>query len=359
MVITGLSGSGKSTLAFDIVFAEGQRRYMESLSAYARQFLQPLSRPEVDIVRGVPPTVAIEQRVTRGGSKSTVATVTEVYHYLRLLYAKSGVQHCPRCDLHITSQTAEQILSHIINTYHGQQISLLAPVVRGRKGFHKEVLEQAARADLTHVRVDGTIVALAEQPVLDRYREHDIDFVVATAAVSRRRQKAVQSLIDRALHLGQGACAVLTSADEEHLYSLKFFCPRCQLSFADLDPRLFSFNSRHGTCTVCHGMGTLQDFDRALLAPNLQLSLRQGALAVYNGGPFKAPHRARLLQDIAKKLRIDLDAPLATLPTRQESALWAWQQPATATLLRACCRTVAASGRATRAPASRSIWNSS
>ena len=177
VVVTGLSGSGKSTLAFDIVFAEGQRRYMESLSAYVRQFLQPFSKPDVDVIRGVPPTVAIEQRVTRGGGKSTVATVTEVYHYLRLLYAKIGVQHCPSCDLRITSQTAEQILAHVMGTYDGEQVTFLAPAVRGRKGFHKEIFAQAEKAALTQVRVDGDIVVLAERPALDRYREHDIDFV--------------------------------------------------------------------------------------------------------------------------------------------------------------------------------------
>ncbi|HEY7494960.1 MAG TPA: excinuclease ABC subunit UvrA [Candidatus Tectomicrobia bacterium] len=321
VVVTGLSGSGKSTLAFDIVFAEGQRRYMESLSAYVRQFLQPFSKPEVDIVRGVPPTVAIEQRVTRGGGKSTVATVTEVYHYLRLLYAKIGVQHCPGCDLQITSQTAEQILGHLMSTYEGEQVTFLAPMVRGRKGFHKEVFAQAEKAALTHVRVDGDLVTLAERPGLDRYREHDIDFVIGTTLVSRRRQRAVQTLLERALYLGQGACSVLAPEHAEHLYSLKFFCPRCSLSFAELDPRLFSFNSRHGACPTCTGMGVAYDFDLDLLVPDAQLSLRQGTLAVYNGGPFKERHRERLLRSATAALRIDLETPFAALRQRQRQAL--------------------------------------
>jgi excinuclease ABC subunit A len=321
VVVTGLSGSGKSTLAFDIVFAEGQRRYMESLSAYVRQFLQPFSKPEVDLIRGVPPTVAIEQRVTRGGGKSTVATVTEVYHYLRLLYAKIGVQHCPTCDLRITSQTAEQILAHLLSTYQGQQSTFLAPVIRGRKGFHKDVFTQAAKAGLTHMRVDGDMIALAELPVLDRYREHDIDFVIGSGVIASRRRRAVQALLERALHLGQGACSVLAPGQEEHLYSLKFFCPRCSLSFADLDPRLFSFNSRHGTCPTCNGMGITYDFDLDFLVPEPQLSLRQGALAVYNGGPFKQRHRERMLHHAAKALRIDLDMPFAALRQQQRQAL--------------------------------------
>jgi excinuclease ABC subunit A len=322
VVITGLSGSGKSTLAFDIVFAEGQRRYMESLSAYARQFLQPLSRPDVDIVRGVPPTVAIEQRVTRGGSKSTVATVTEVYHYLRLLYAKIGVQHCPQCDVQITSQTAEQILAHLSTTYADQEVTLLAPVVRGRKGFHKEVFAHAAKVGVTQVRLDGTVVALADRPALDRYREHDIDFVVGTTRLTRQRQRQVQALVERAVHLGSGACAVLTPGHAEHLYSLKFFCPRCNLSFAELDPRLFSFNSRHGACPGCNGMGTRNDFDVHLLLPNVRLSLRQGALALYNAGPFKARHRERLCREAATALGIDVDRPFAGVRERQRQAFW-------------------------------------
>ena len=322
VVITGLSGSGKSTLAFDIVFAEGQRRYMESLSAYARQFLQPLSRPDVDIVRGVPPTVAIEQRVTRGGSKSTVATVTEVYHYLRLLYAKIGVQHCPQCDVQITSQTAEQILAHLSTTYADQEVTVLAPIVRGRKGFHKEVFAHAAKVGVTQVRLDGTVVALAARPALDRYREHDIDFVVGTIRLTRQRRRAVQALVERAIHLGAGACAVLASGHVEHLYSLKFFCPRCNLSFAELDPRLFSFNSRHGACPGCNGMGTRNDFDVHLLMPDARLSLRQGALALYNGGPFKARHRERLCREATTALGIDVDSPFADIRERQRQAFW-------------------------------------
>ena len=236
VVVTGLSGSGKSTLAFDIVFAEGQRRYMESLSAYARQFLQPLSKPDVDSVRGVPPTVAIEQRVTRGGHNSTVATVTEVHHYLRLLYAKIGVQHCPNCDLRITSQTGEQILVRLLTDYKGEAVTLLAPAVRGRKGFHKDVLAQALRNGASEVRVDGDLMALEPLPQLDRYREHDIDVVVGAAKVGTRQRRAVQELLERALRLGQGACIALSPGHAEHLYSLKFFCPACNIGFDDLDP---------------------------------------------------------------------------------------------------------------------------
>ena len=322
VVITGLSGSGKSTLAFDIVFAEGQRRYMESLSAYARQFLQPLSKPDVDSVRGVPPTVAIEQRVTRGGHNSTVATVTEVHHYLRLLYAKIGVQHCPNCDLRITSQTGEQILVRLLTDYKGEAVTLLAPAVRGRKGFHKDVLAQALRNGASEVRIDGEVMALEPQPQLDRYREHDIDIVVGTTQVRTRQQRAVQDLLERALRPGQGACIALAPGHVEHLYSLKFFCPACNIGFDDLDPRLFSFNSRQGACPACHGAGVRDDFDPALLVPDGRLSLRQGALALYNGGPFSARHRARLLRDAERILGIDVAKPFAEVRARQRQAFW-------------------------------------
>lgn len=348
VVITGLSGSGKSTLAFDIVFAEGQRRYMESLSAYVRQFVQPLSKPDVDLVRGVPPTVAIEQQVTRGGSKSTVATVTEVYHYLRLLYAKIGVQHCPGCAQPITSQSAEQICAHLMATYAGHEATLLAPMIRGRKGFHKEVLAQAAKAGVTHLRLDGAIVSLAERPVLDRYREHDIDWVIGTVTVTRRRRQAVADLLERALHVGQGASVVLAPGHAEHLYSLKFFCPACHLSFADLDPRLFSFNSRHGACPTCTGMGTTDDFAVPLLMPEPHLSLRQGALALYQGGPFKAQHRERLWHEVAQHVHLDVDAPFAETPERLQRAFWHGTQERSGTfegILPHCRRLLARSSR--------------
>ena len=322
VVVTGLSGSGKSTLAFDIVFAEGQRRYMDSLSAYARQFLQPLSRPDVDSVRGVPPTVAIEQRVTRGGHNSTVATVTEVHHYLRLLYAKVGVQHCPNCDLRITSQTGEQILVRLLTDYRGEKVTLLAPAVRGRKGFHKEVLARALQRGAREVRVDGEVLSLEPQPQLDRYREHDIDVVVGAVRAGARQQRAAQDILERALQMGQGACIVLAPGHAEHLYSLKFFCPGCNIGFDDLDPRLFSFNSRQGACPECHGAGVLDDFDPALLVPDGSLSLRQGALALHDGGPFSERHRRRLLREAERILGMDVDQPFDSARPRQIRAFW-------------------------------------
>ncbi|MEE9147995.1 MAG: hypothetical protein V3U27_11435, partial [Candidatus Tectomicrobia bacterium] len=223
--------------------------------------------------------------------------------------------------MRITSQTAEQILGHLTSTYQGADVTFLAPVIRGRKGFHKDVFTQAEKAGMTHVRVDGDMVAVAARPTLARYREHDIDLVIGTAHINRRSQKPMQEFLQLALSLGQGACSVLAPGHDEHLYSLKFFCPRCNVSLADLDPRLFSFNSRHGACPACNGMGTAFDFDLDLLVPDPQLALRQGTIAVYNGGPFKKRHREQMLNHATEVLEIDLDAPFAALRQRSLQSL--------------------------------------
>src|SRR5207249_8740872 len=215
IVFTGLSGSGKSSLAFDVLHAEGQRRYLDSLSAYARQFLHVMAKPDVDLLLGLPPTVAIEQRLSRGGRTSTVATVTEIYHYLRLLFAKLGVQHCPACDAPIRPQTRRQILERLRAEFGGARLTLLAPVVRGRKGYHKEVLIGARKLRLKEARIDGRRLALAQVPLLDRYREHDIDLVVATLAADAA---AFEESLDRALRLGGGTVVALADGTER-LYS--------------------------------------------------------------------------------------------------------------------------------------------
>src|SRR6185369_2096262 len=209
IVLTGLSGSGKSSLAFDVLHAEGQRRYVDSLSAYARQFLHVMAKPDVDLLLGLPPTVAIEQRLSRGGRTSTVATITEIYHYLRLLYAKLGVQHCTGCDQPIRSQTRREIVSRVRRELRGQRVTLLAPVVRGRKGYHKEELAAARKLRLREARIDGRRVSLASVPLLDRYREHDIDLAVATLAVDLT---GLDDALERALRLGRGTVVALADA---------------------------------------------------------------------------------------------------------------------------------------------------
>jgi excinuclease ABC subunit A len=262
-VVTGISGSGKSTVAFDILFAEGQRRYLESLNAYARQFVQPSSRPEVDSVRGVPPTVAIEQRTSRGGRKSTVATMTEVYHFLRLLFVKMGIQYCPDCDAPIEAQSPDAIAARLLTRHRGKQLSLLAPLVVARKGYYTDLAQWAANKGFAQLRVDGEMMATEAWPRLDRFKEHTIDLPVTSLRVSTRAETALRESIDQTLALGNGVLKVLVG-DMETLYSIKRACPTCSRSFDELDPRMFSFNSKHGWCESCYGTGLkLQGFDEA------------------------------------------------------------------------------------------------
>ena len=259
--ITGVSGSGKSTLAFDIVFAEGQRRYLESLNAYARQFVQPAARPDVDAVLGIPPTVAIEQRTSRGGSKSTVATATEIHHFLRLLFAKLGSQHCPDCDRPIESQSRAAVAASVSQEFRGRTVELLAPLVIARKGYYTDLARWAARKGYSHLRVDGEHLPTSDWPRLDRYREHDIDLPLASVTVAPEHETALRTALDTTLDLGRSVAIVAevggdaTNGRRERRYSTARSCAGCGRSFDELDPRLFSFNSRHGWCSHCRGTG--------------------------------------------------------------------------------------------------------
>jgi len=270
-VVTGVSGSGKSTLAFDIVFAEGQRRYLESLNAYARQFVQPASKPDVDAIFGIPPTVAIEQRTSRGGRKSTVATLTEIYHFLRLLFVKLGTQYCPECDVAIEPQSVEAIAARILKNYKGSRIGLLAPLVVSRKGYYTDLAKWARGKGYTHLRVDGEFIPTDKWPRLDRFREHSIELPVADVRVAADNEAALRTELARALELGKGVVHVLAPLEALEqamakkdpalarmgatVFSVKRACPSCGRSFPELDPRLFSFNSKHGWCGACYGTG--------------------------------------------------------------------------------------------------------
>lgn len=286
-VITGPSGSGKSTLAFDILFAEGQRRYLESLNAYARQFVQPATRPDVDAIYGIPPTVAIEQRTSRGGRKSTVATVTEVYHFLRLLFVKLGIQHCPTCEVPIAPQNAQAMLAQMMQTYKGQQITLMAPLVQARKGVYNEIAKWAQEHGHKTLRVDGHFVATDPWPKLARYQEHHIELPLGTLNVNAKAEVELRTLLDLTLQIGKGSVVVMLGGvpnpEPVHssaknikpdmpqgippkvtlrYYSTKRACPSCARSFPELDPRLFSHNSKHGWCQTCFGVGqVLQGMD--------------------------------------------------------------------------------------------------
>ena len=255
-VITGVSGSGKSTVAFDILFSEGQRRYLESLNAYARQFVQPSSRPEVDSVAGVPPTVAIEQRTSRGGWKSTVATVTEIYHFIRLLFVRLGTQYCPDCGLPIQPQTLEEIEARVLSDYAGREIDIDAPLVVARKGYYNELAQWAADRGYTHLRVDGELTALDTWPRLDRYKEHTILLPVASITPEPNLRPQLRSSLQAALELGDNSVYVTAPFLEgPSIFSSVRACPSCGRSFRELDPRLFSYNSKHGWCPVCSGTG--------------------------------------------------------------------------------------------------------
>jgi excinuclease ABC subunit A len=267
-VITGISGSGKSTVAFDILFSEGQRRYLESLNAYARQFVQPSSRPDVDAVVGVPPTVAIEQRVSRGGRKSTVATVTELYHFLRLLFVKLGVQHCPECELPIHAQALDAIVASILKQFRGRKVAVLAPLVIARKGYYTDLAKWAAGKGYDHLRVDGALLPTADWPRLDRFQEHDIELPVGQVVVDPEHESELRALLELGLDFGHETVSVAgvtrggSPGARVALFSTARACPGCGRSFPELDPRLFSFNSKHGWCARCFGTGIeLEGFD--------------------------------------------------------------------------------------------------
>jgi len=294
-VITGVSGSGKSTLAFDIVFAEGQRRYLESLNAYARQFVQPPSRPDVDAIFGIPPTVAIEQRTSRGGRKSTVATLTEIYHFLRLLYVKLGVQHCPTCDIPIEPQSADAIAARLLKDYRGRQITLAAPLIVARKGLYTALAKWARGKGYRELCVDGTLLPTTKWPRLDRFAEHNIELPVASINVSGASEPALREALATALEHGRGVVHVHDETKSRGgaaaVFSTKRACPKCGTGFPELDPRLFSFNSRHGWCKSCFGTGlTLTDFDAEQSGEEARW--RDAADAASNGASGTAPDAA-------------------------------------------------------------------
>ncbi|MVW77410.1 excinuclease ABC subunit UvrA [Bordetella sp. 02P26C-1] len=271
-VITGVSGSGKSTLAFDILFNEGQRRYLESLNAYARAIVQPAGKPDVDAIFGIPPTVAIEQRTSRGGRKSTVATMTEIHHFLRLLYVKLGIQYCPDCQIPVEPQNADQIVARLLREHAGEHIGLLAPLVTARKGYYTDLAKWAGSKGYTHLRVDGAFIPVSPWPRLDRYKEHTIELPIADLVVDPENESALRDAVKQALEQGQGVLSMvwpvnklheaLDSELQQQHFSVKRACPSCGASFPEPDPRLFSYNSKHGWCTGCYGTGVqLQNFD--------------------------------------------------------------------------------------------------
>ncbi len=314
-VVTGLSGSGKSSLAFDTIYAEGQRRYVETLSAYARQFLDQIERPDVDSIEGLSPAISIEQKTTSRSPRSTVGTITEIYDYLRLLYASVGVPHCPRCGRQISRQSAEQIVERILALTPGERVTIYAPVVRGRKGEFKDLLDKLDQQGF-RARVDGQIVDLAEPPALEKRKNHTIDAVVYRAVLKPGIEKALTAAVEKALQMASGLVLVGTQKDEQ-LYSSSMACPDCGLDVPKLEPRSFSFNSTYGACPECHGLGSIYDFDPAKVITDWSKPLLEGAL-----GPGSASqYLLRLIKIAAERYKIDLKLPFEQLPFKHQELL--------------------------------------
>ena len=314
VVITGLSGSGKSSLAFDTIYAEGQRRYVESLSAYARQFLEQMEKPDVDLIEGLSPAISIEQKTTASNPRSTVGTVTEIYDYLRLLFANIGVPHCPECDRKITSQSLERILDMVLLYPSDQRINILAPVVRGRKGEFKRELAALRTRGFTRVRVDGEFRALDDDIVLERRKNHDIDVLVDRVIVKSGIERRLADSIELALKLADEIVVVNTLESGDQLFSRRLACPACGISVPEMTPRAFSFNSPHGACPDCQGLGSVFDFDPGRVVADGRQSLADGAIGPWADGDAKLI--AEMLEGLHKTFEIDPAVPFAKLPKR-------------------------------------------
>jgi excinuclease ABC subunit A len=319
VVITGLSGSGKSSLAFDTVYAEGQRRYVESLSAYARQFLEQMEKPDVDLIDGLSPAISIEQKTTGSNPRSTVGTVTEIYDYLRLLFANIGVPHCPTCGKEITSQSLERIVDMVMLYPQDERINVLAPIVRGRKGEFKKELAALRGRGYTKARVDGQFRSLDEDLKLDRRRNHTIEVVVDRLIVRGGVERRLTESVDMALNLADDIVVINTYDGGDRLFSRRLACVDCGLSLPEMSPRAFSFNSPHGACPDCQGLGATVDFDPQRIVPDESKSLAGGAIAPWARGDRKLVREA--LAALSRDFGVDLDAPFARLPRKSRELL--------------------------------------
>ena len=320
VVITGLSGSGKSSLAFDTIYAEGQRRYVESLSAYARQFLGEMDKPDVDMIEGLSPAVSIDQKSTTRNPRSTVATVTEIYDHMRLLWARIGQPHCPECGRPIVQQTAEQIVDQVLQLPEGTRLLILGPVVRGRKGEYRQIFEDIRRQGFARVRVDGEVLDVSEavERRLARYKQHTIEIVVDRVAVRPSARKRLADSMELALRVGNGVALVQALGEEggppgeELTFSERFACLHCGRSFEELQPRIFSFNTPHGACPTCMGLGTSNELDEDLIIPDPRLTINEGAILAWRG--LTSQYHRALLRAVCEEFDIDLDTPVKDLP---------------------------------------------
>ena len=319
VVFTGVSGSGKSSLAFDTIYAEGQRRYVESLSSYARQFLGQMEKPDVDLIEGLSPAISIDQKTTSHNPRSTVGTVTEIYDYLRLLYARIGIPHCPKCGKEIKKQTIDQIVDRIMELPERTKLQLLAPVVRGRKGEHVKLLEDAKKSGYVRVRVDGILYDLSEKIELEKNKKHNIEIVVDRLMVKEGMQMRLTESIETASALSGGLLIVdVNQGEEELLFSQSFSCPDCGVDLMEIEPRMFSFNNPSGACPTCTGLGMQMKFDEQLIVPNEELSIMQGAITApgYNSVNAKGSMSKVLFDALAAKYGFSLETPFKDLPRK-------------------------------------------
>ena len=323
VVLTGMSGSGKSSLAFDTIYAEGQRRYMESLSSYARMFLGQMEKPNVEKIEGLSPAISIDQKSTNRNPRSTVGTVTEIYDYFRLLYARIGIPHCPNCGREISRQTVDQMVDQIMELREGTRIQLLAPVVRGRKGEHAKVLDRAKKGGYVRVRVDGSLYELTEEIVLDKNIKHNIDIVVDRLVVKSGIERRLADSIENVLDLAEGLLVVDVIDGEPLTFSQSFSCPDCGIGISEIEPRSFSFNNPFGACPVCFGLGYKMEFDVDLMIPDQRLSINEGAIAVmgWQSCMDKTSFTNAILQALGKEYHFDLDTPFEKYPEKVKNIL--------------------------------------
>ena len=319
IVFTGLSGSGKSSLAFDTLYAEGQRRYVESLSAYARQFLGQMNKPDVDYIEGLSPAISIDQKTTSKNPRSTVGTITEIYDYLRLLYARIGIPHCPKCGKIITQQTVDQIVDRVMDLGEKTKIQVLAPIVRGKKGTHEKLLDNIKKNGYVRARVDGEIYELAEDEIkLEKNKKHNIEAVVDRLIIKEGIEGRLTDSIEAAFKLADGLVVINIIGGKDILFSENFACPDCGISINELEPRLFSFNTPFGKCDRCDGLGTLIELDPNLVIPNRELSIMEGAIATWGEGRLKEDSWTfAILKALAKEYDIDLNRPVKELSKKE------------------------------------------
>ena len=322
IVFTGLSGSGKSSLAFDTIYAEGQRRYVESLSSYARQFLGQMEKPDVDTIDGLSPAISIDQKSTSNNPRSTVGTVTEIHDYLRLLYARIGIPHCPKCGRPIERQSIDQVVDQVMALGEGTRVQVIAPAVRGRKGEHAKLLENIRKEGYVRVRVDGTVYDIADVPPLDKKLKHNIDVVVDRLVIRPGAEGRLNDSLETAFAFGGGLVKVDVVGKEELLFSQNYACPDCGVSLEELTPRMFSFNNPFGACPTCTGLGTLMKIDPALVVPNESLSLAKGAISVTGWQSANKESIAGMyFAALAEKYGFSLDTPFAELPRAAKRAI--------------------------------------